>query len=476
MDMLSLRPLPVSPAIMSASQPPQITLPRATLALLLLWLVFYGALVAPDRGLQQRLQKRYHQQLFALEWPYYPTYLAVHGDSDIAARLTAQLRQGQWQDAVTRLEADHGFVHDLREHGRDFMDADHFAYWLDARRQHDRHQQGLISWRLGIDPQRLRPITIFTALLLWPHLSGLILGCCCLLLLAPPFEQKHGSARLLLVFFMAGGLAGIIEEFTAGHALLPISGGSAALAALLTAQIGERRWRYSLGPWHIDVPRWPVLGLALLLLLALAYATATQRIAVLSGLAAGALALPLLRQTRRPPDSDAPLPAADSDPVAAIVSSAYQEIAELRFDAARARLQAAVQQHPHDGRLLFALHPLLSLDPAAPPIALRQTLLRLARHDEELAWRLLLAHRQARGHDDPLQQPDRAAGIRLLIRLGALAEAEQMTRRTLAESGSSALLGKALLELSAAYRAQQQDYLAEHYAQLARTQMPTSSA
>ena len=456
---------------MSASLPSPKTLPSAVLVLVLLWVVFYVALIAPDRSRQQALHENYRQQLLALEWPYYPTYLAVHGHTDVATHLDRELRQGRWQDAVTRLEADHGFVDDLREHGRDFMDSDHFERWREARRQHDLHQQDLTLWRLGIDPQRQRPITFFTALLLWSNLPALGLGCCCLLLLAIPLEQKHGSSRLLILFFVAGALAGMLQELATDATLHIINGAQGALAALLAAQASERRWHYELGPWRLSLPRWPAIGLALLLLLALSYWEAANRTALLSGLVCGALALPLLRQTRSRTSTNEALPVTHDDPVANIVTSAYQEIAELRFDAARSRLQAALSEHHDDARLLFALHPLLSFDTAHPPTALRQRLLSLARNDDELAWRLLLAHRQARGHDDPFLHTDRASSIRLLVRIGALTEAEQMTRRTLAESSTSPLLGKALLELSAAYRAQQQDYLAEHYAQLAQTQM-----
>lgn len=442
-----------------------------TLTVVVLWALLYALLVRPSIQETQRLAQLYQQQIMPLEWPYYQTYLAAHGQLQAADAIKNGVTRQRWPELVGQMQADQGFVADLRDQGRAFMDSTTWERWNRLRTQHDQDYLHLILFRWGIaqGPAGLyRPMTFLTALTLQASLPLLLLSAFSMLLLGFPLELRFGSSSILGLGVIAGVLGGLamdLVHFKQAGLLLGASGALSALWGVALREHGPLSYRP--GPRPLTLPRLPVLAGALLSLLGLLYLNDQWPAAAL-GLCIGLIAQARLQPTASKTLAAEPEPKAE-DPVDALLTRAYACIINLQLAAAHAMLQAAREQHPDDGRLLFALHPLQNLFAPEAALALRQRMLRLAHHDEELAWRLLLAHRQAATPaQDPLAGVDPVASIRMLIRLGELKEAESMTRKALTQKQSSALWGKALLELSVAYRQQEQGFLSEHYERLAR--------
>ena len=361
------------------------TLPLGVILLVSLNLFVFFVLQAGD---EQRfaLNADYYTRsvLPGLELPRFGEHLKRQGESDKLQAFEQMERARAVLPALQMMEADAGFMSELRA-GRVVTEAHaQFEDWRRARRQFDAMQQRLFTERFAFDAAKPQWYTALSHQFLHGDTGHLIGNLVVLILIAPAVEALLGTLPFLLLYLVGGlgavGMHWLLLEGAAGS-LVGASGAISAMMGAFAVLLGLRRIPFFYFVFfYFDVVRAPAL-LALPLWLAneaiqFLWLSGSSNVAYgahFGGLLAGALlALPLRRRALarlRPegeedsalPGAPPPLPAAEL-----ALKDARRLMAAQRFDEARRAYARAAQAAGGKAEWLRECVNVVRLAPASP--------------------------------------------------------------------------------------------------------------
>ena len=273
---------------------------------------------------------------------------------------------------------DQGFDGYLQQYWLDYPDDD-TGDWQAARQQFEQQRDQISSYRFGLIPADITPLTLFSHQFMhgsWGHVLG---NMAFMMLFGFALERRLGALRLLGFYLVGGGCAGLGYALIQLHSNTPLVGASGAIAGLMgmyLAVYGVRtiEFFYSLGfyfgsfraPALIVLPLW--LGKEFVG--AIAYDDNVAYMAHAAGLVAGVLVILAYKQLSRDEMAVAD-PEEAVDPGTSVPQKITELIEGLEFEKAWHSCRRHLQQHPHNQALWH-----VCLDSAArlSPQALNATL------------------------------------------------------------------------------------------------------
>jgi len=352
--------------------------PAVTLLLVLVNCVVYFGLQGDDLKLRKQAVDFYmHSALPQIEFPLFEAYLGrVDGErlkqfEEIQEQMSDTGKY--WQLAM--LESDRDFLR--------LLDADEvvkpnhprFAQWKKARADYTAITARGFTQHYYLRYDEINPLTAFTHMFLhgsFGHLFGNMLF---LVLLGILVEGALGSGLFLACYLLAGlfsGAVSLLVNWDAHTGSLGASGAIAGLMGLYAVLYGRRRVRffywlfvyfdYVTKPAIVLLPVW--LGWEILQFFLDAGGGVAYEAHAGGITAGGVLAWGVLRagwekhsfleeETQRDEDK-------------AMFEAAMQDLAELRLDAARAKMQRLLPRHPSDREFLQRYFNVCKLTPGQP--------------------------------------------------------------------------------------------------------------
>lgn len=363
-------------------------LTRSTLPLGVILLVLINVVVF--FGLQARDEKRYELNadyyarsvLPALELPRFGEHLKRQGERDKIELFARMEKAKAVFPALRMMEADAGFMRELRA-GRILTEAHaQFEDWQRARRQFDAMQQRLFTEKYAFDGENPKWYTALSHQFLHGSNGHLIGNMVVLILIAPAVEALLGTGSFLLVYLI-GGLGAVSMHWLlttgSGASLVGASGAISAMMGAFAVLLGMRRIPFFYFVFfYFDVVRAPAL-LALPLWLAnealqFIWLSGSSNVAYgahFGGLLTGALlVLPFRRvalaRLRPEGEDDEPASVAPAPAAELALKEARRLMAAQRFDEARRAYARAAREAGGKADWLRECFNVVKLAPASP--------------------------------------------------------------------------------------------------------------
>ncbi|NNM50789.1 MAG: rhomboid family intramembrane serine protease [Pseudomonadales bacterium] len=452
---------------------------RTTITVLALFIIVFLLLQHGDIQREQSLLTQYHDTLLQREWPYYPTRLLSQGQSSLEKHLEQQMQRGHWQSLANRMGADSEFVQHLSEDGHNYMDAEQYNAWELARQAYDHQRNHLSSVRLGVDPQKNRPITYLTALFLnhgWP---GLIISLLLFLSLALPLEIQYGGSRMMLMFLIPGILGNLIHDIHIDHDVFPYYGPQTGIAGLMGAWCAhafrQRLWpwfRGRVGPFPLKLPVIlpPLLGLAHMAWMAWRWQYPAWDIwsdvgALVCGLGLGWFMNSAVQPSTKPISEEQESTLSPVKELEQTLDQAFQAMGESQYNHAEKLLRYLYERHPTLLNVMLPLYHIIKRTPNAESAALLRKIFNSPEGDIEQHWRLLRVYKEGI-QQGTVTELDAESQVRLMIRfaqIDALKEADFLAKEALQQKPPHPLLAQALRALSSSYMRQENSFMAKKY-------------
>lgn len=455
--------------------------PRLALGLALLLLLIGWWLPPQDNARQAELDAYYTEHLEAIEWPLYPSYLLQHQRGSTARALE---QAASMRDHITLARAmgyDRGFVDSLAQSGSNYLDPEVLSRWLTARQEYDAQRNRLSSQVLGLDGQRLRPITFLSHAFVDSHFSSVLVSVLLLLLIGLTLEWSLGSGALLAGWAAGSLLGGLVYLLAHQGSVIPLTGSGNAIAGVLGVAFLQFRKANSLRVMDSVLTFSSLFVPALMLAVAawqchlhqydLSWLLSTT-MAFGGGMAVWLVWSRWFSPTQAEPEIVVADPGQSNEEYRKDLQQVLQKVAGMQFATAEKHCRALLEQYPQDKRLLEQLYHLAKLKP--------QNL-----EFEEIAFHLLTLPNQPASNQVSLRiyrdyskrsvtfvALDDNTCLQLVMRFarcGALKEGEELFKRAVDSNRQAPLVAKAAQALSQAFAQRQQEQRAGYYANFTKT-------
>ncbi len=452
---------------------------RTTFTVLVLFIAVFLILQLGDLKREPSLLVQYHDSLLSREWPYYPTRLLSQGLSSLDKHLENEMAKGNWQPLAQRMSADSGFVQHLNDDGHNYMDAEQFDAWAQARHSYDQQRHQLSSVRLGVDPEKSRPITYLTALFLSHGWPGLLISLVLWLCLALPLETQYGGSRLMLMFLVPGVLGNLVHDLHIDHDVFAYYGAQTGIAGLMGAWCADifrhQRWPWFTLTFESLTLRLPValpllLGLANMAWMAWRWQNPPWDLwadasALVCGLGIAGFMNPAITPAIPPKAEEADPARPTPRELEETLDQAFQAMGEAQYNHAEKLLRHLYERHPTLLNVLLPLYHIIKRQPSPESAALLQKIFNSPEGDIEQHWRLLRIYREGI-QQGTITELDAESQVRLMIRfaqIDALKEADTLAKESLQQNPPHPLLAQALRAIGSAYRRQENSFMARKY-------------
>jgi membrane associated rhomboid family serine protease len=451
--------------------------PRLSLGLSLVLLLIFVPWHLADLRLERELVQQYTQKLLATEWPLYETHALKTGQGRELAELKQDYAAGNMERIALYVGMDDGFVAAMQQSGQDYLTAERFSAWKQARADFDPQRSRLGGRALGLDPQQFRPITFLTFGLVQPGVVEMAVALLLLLTFGIATELALDSGAVL-AGFLGGGVVGAFV-FLAGNDgnVLPMYGagvGASGIAGVFFMHFKQQKVRLAN---RFDVPAyalaalWLALVLVEFLVMPLRLPELAARIAALASgplwylahqkwFAQAAEYMPVIFQESEGDDDLA---------YREQLNQALESVGRLEFATAQKQFREMLKAFPSDLRVLEQLYNIEKLNPAAPACdAVARRLFCLVNPASDSS--VLQIYRDYQRISQAKTALDTDTSLKLVLRftrMGEVMEADKLMRSILEKKATHPLLSKTAAALADAMDKLQEPARARFFRQVA---------
>ncbi len=241
------------------------SLPIVTLLIAIACVLVYFVFQRDDAEAYRKAVETYAaSELPKIELPRYEAWLLDRSDKGSFERL-GRLREfntrKQLGAALSLMENDSAFMHDLRDRSIVKVSDPKYDLWARQRKEFDAAMQKATTERFSLRPEWSEPWRFITHQFLHGDF-GHLLGNMIVLLVAGPFaEAGLGRFKFLLGYLAGGAVAGVVHLLLAPGSLIGASGAISAAMAMVAVIYGRRKvpvfyWIFV----YFDTARLPALA------------------------------------------------------------------------------------------------------------------------------------------------------------------------------------------------------------------------
>ena len=220
--------------------------PRLSLALAALLLFLFVWLMPTEQNQKVALHEQYRQNLLTIEWPLYPTHLLQHQQAETLDKLNEAHQDNNIAALTEQMGFDRKFVQQINEMGENYLEPEQLSTWKTARTEFDKQRDQLSSQVLGLDPQRIRPITYVTYSFLDNQSINVLISVLLLLIVGIATEWAMGSGALMGAWVLGSITTGLVYQLSHLHSVTPLIGSMGAINAILGMAFMNFRHQQSL--------------------------------------------------------------------------------------------------------------------------------------------------------------------------------------------------------------------------------------
>ncbi len=207
------------------------------LNILIFFLYQSGDAAKFDNGLNSYLQ----EELLPLEWPLYLDYIkATEGDESFE-ELKEQADSIEPIEMVVTILMDRKFTEYLNDNGRNLISDANYGGWYQARFNINQSIDNLSSFRFGLIPSQVNPLTIFTHQFMHGDVMHLLGNLFFLIICGFAVEAALGHLRFLLFYLISGVVGGMTHALISPDIDTPLIGASGAISGVMAMYLGVFR-------------------------------------------------------------------------------------------------------------------------------------------------------------------------------------------------------------------------------------------
>lgn len=464
--------------------------PRLSLGLAALLLILFAWLHPIDADRAQTMNEFYGQHLLQVEWPLYPTHLLQKQQVDTLKQLQTAYDQKDYPQLATQIGFDRDFNRSIEAKAGDYLDPELVPQWTQDRKEYNEQRDHLSSQVLGLDSQRLRPITFITHAFIDANSLNVLAAVLVLVIFGMAAEQAMGSGVVLCAWLMGSICAGISFVVTHYYSVMPLIGSTGATSGILGLAFMHFLPANSLRILASKqaISGWVILAtfLALTGLHFIENWDIGLAISAVMGFGSGILVNLGYRRWQSNMHSNEPEAAViiqDELPADELyrheLHHALSKIGEMQFSAAEKQLRELAEKYPHDKRILEHLYHLVKFKPAELEFEEISSGLFSLPNQPGANHLVLSIYNDYKRRSKTFVALDHETGFKLAIRFAriqAFKEAEEAFKRSLESKHPSPLIKKSALALSQAFAALHQEQRAHFYKQIADQEMNQTRA
>jgi len=196
-----------------------------------------------NRKVGEAIQAYAEGEFLELEWPVYAEYLAREGESERRSELESAFENGYYQPVAVQLLFDREFFPYLSREIRSQLPDQDYRTWLRERERIQTQVESISSLALGLVPNELQVLDVFTHQFLHGGLMHLVGNLVFLAICGFAVEAAIGHGRFLLFYLLSGAAGGLAHAALNLDSPQPLVGASGAISGVMAMYLAVFRFK-----------------------------------------------------------------------------------------------------------------------------------------------------------------------------------------------------------------------------------------